>query len=202
MWPSKYKTNTPLPSLVKTLNQVRSHAIGDGSKHQPSGSADYASFVSYPVYNSTHVVAFRKGATGNQVIYVVSNLGSNPPSNDPEISVTLKSSGTGFQPGQNITEVLSCKSFLATAHSGDVEVDLSDGSPRIFYPTDSLQNSGLCINGLSSTSTSPTGSTPTTPATGTEKPTPTGNAGSVLGTTTVPLITIVSSLYLMFSWLF
>ena len=199
MWTTKFKTNnTPLGSVMKTLNKLRSYAIGDGARYEQSGSGNYVSFLSYPVFNSTHVVAFRKGYAGNQVVYVVSNLGSQP-GNNPEASFTLNSTGTGFHPRQNLTEILSCESFLADSDSGDIDVNLHDGGPRVYYPTDSLGDSGICGNGLSTENPA----TPTTSASGTAKPaspTKTGS-GSTLHALSggMHLVSVLASWFLMFS---
>lgn len=73
---------------------------------------------------------------------VLSNLGSHP-NNSAAAQVTLKSDGTGFSPGQNVTEVLSCKTVVTDA-SGNLNVVLNDGGPRVYYPTSSLNVSGIC----------------------------------------------------------
>ena len=182
MWPTQYKNNTtPLPSLIRSLNKLRSYAIGDGKKYsdEQSGGNDYLSYLSYPVFNSSHVVAFRKGYTGNQVIFVLSNLGSHP-GRSPEKSFTLSSTGSGFHPRQNITEIISCKSLLAESDSGDVDVDLDDGQPRVYYPTDSLNNSGICGHVSSSSDSSGSlGGGTTTSTTGSGYPKPTKSGASV-----------------------
>ncbi|TQB73364.1 hypothetical protein MPDQ_005949 [Monascus purpureus] len=147
LWSTGYdNTSTPLPALVQSLNRIRSYAIQDGQQYteDASGSREYATFVSYPIYNTSHVVALRKGYAGNQVVAVLSNLGSNPSSDSSETSLVLSTNGTGFHPGQNVTEILSCESVLTDSSSGDLRVSLSDGGPRVFYPSKSLNNSGIC----------------------------------------------------------
>jgi alpha-amylase len=57
--------------------------------------------------------------------------------------MTLTSLATGFHPRQNITEILSCQ-FTQLDDTGDLEINLHDGDPRIYYPTDSLHGSDLC----------------------------------------------------------
>lgn len=82
----------------------------------------------------------RKGFAGNQVVSVVSNLGAKP-ATKAATQITLGSDGTGFSSGQNVTEVISCKTFV-TDSSGNINVDLSsDGGPRVYYPTESLNRS-------------------------------------------------------------
>ncbi|KAL1968941.1 hypothetical protein VTN77DRAFT_775 [Rasamsonia byssochlamydoides] len=149
LWLTGYANDTTsLPSLVQSLNRLRAHAAGNGTRFTESSSSpqqhDYLTYVSYPIHNTSHTVAFRKGYPGNQVITVLSNLGSRPSSNDPETSFTLPAAGTGFHPHQNVTEILSCRSVL-TDGAGNLNVNLADdGGPRVYYPTNSLNGSVLC----------------------------------------------------------
>jgi alpha-amylase len=137
--------STSLPLLVQSLNHIRSYASRDGGKSTKSGS-DYLSYLSLPIYSSTNILAMRKGFTGNQVVTVVSNLGAKPATNATTL-ITLGSDGTGFSSGQNVTELLSCKTFV-TDSSGNISVDLSlDGGPRVYYSTESLNRStNICGN--------------------------------------------------------
>ncbi|KAJ5721169.1 uncharacterized protein N7483_009103 [Penicillium malachiteum] len=149
LWLTKYSMkSTSLPVLVQSLNRIRSYASGDGKNHTvaPKSGTDYLSYLSFPIYNTTNILVMRKGFTGNQVVSVVSNLGAKPASN-ATTKFTLGSDGTGFSSGQNVTEVLSCKTFMVDS-SGDLSVDLSsDGGPRVFYPTESLnQSTIICGN--------------------------------------------------------
>ncbi|KAJ5724845.1 hypothetical protein N7493_006573 [Penicillium malachiteum] len=145
LWLTKYSMkSTSLPVLVQSLNRIRSYASGDGKNYTvaPKSGTDYLSYLSFPIYNTTNILAMRKGFTGNQVVSVVSNLGVKPASN-ATTRFTLGSDGTGFSSGQNVTEVLSCKTFIVDS-SGDLSVDLSsDGGPRVFYPTESLNRSTI-----------------------------------------------------------
>ncbi|PYH31479.1 alpha-amylase [Aspergillus neoniger CBS 115656] len=143
LWLTNYTMrSTSLPTLVRSLNRLRSYASGDGEQYtqnSQSGS-DYLSYLSAPIYNSTHILATRKGFAGNQVVSVVSNLGAKPASK-ATTKITLGSDETGFQSKQNVTEILSCKTYV-TDSSGNLAVDLSsDGGPRVYYPTDSLKDS-------------------------------------------------------------
>jgi alpha-amylase len=143
LWLTKYSMrSTSLPSLVQSLNRMRSYASGDGEKSTvaPKSGSDYLSYLSVPIYNSSNILAMRKGFTGNQVVSVVSNLGAKP-ATKATTRITLGSDGTGFSSGQNVTEIFSCKTIV-TDSSGNLHVDLSsDGGPRVYYPTKSLNRS-------------------------------------------------------------
>ncbi|GFN12725.1 alpha-amylase [Aspergillus tubingensis] len=143
LWLTNYSMHsTSLPTLVQSLNRLRSYASGDGKQYtqKSQSGSDYLSYLSAPIYNSTHILATRKGFAGNQVVSVVSNLGAKPASK-ATTKITLGSDETGFQSKQNVTEILSCKTYV-TDSSGNLAVDLSsDGGPRVYYPTDSLKDS-------------------------------------------------------------
>ncbi|KAJ6184948.1 hypothetical protein N7519_006249 [Penicillium mononematosum] len=155
LWLTKYSMNsTSLPLLVQSLNRIRSYASGDGEKFtvDPESGSDYLSYLSLPIYNSTNILAMRKGFTGNQVVSVVSNLGAKP-ATKATTQITLGSDGTGFSSAQNVTELLSCKT-LVTDSSGNINVDLSsDGGPRVYYPTESLNGSTNICEDRTQTST-------------------------------------------------
>ncbi|KKA19189.1 Alpha-amylase [Rasamsonia emersonii CBS 393.64] len=165
LWLTDYSWNTTsLPFLVKSLNRLRSYAAVNGTQFTAANEPgnDYLTFIMYPIYNSTHILALRKGFVGNQVISVLSNLGTYPDGN-VETKIVLNATGTGFQPGQSVTEILSCQTVL-TDENGNLDVDLHDGGPRVYYPTDSLNiYSDLCghheaqpaTSGNSSSGTSP-----------------------------------------------
>jgi alpha-amylase len=157
LWLTKYSMNsTSLPLLVQSLNRIRSYASGDGEKSTvaPKSGSDYLSYLSLPIYNSTNILAMRKGFTGNQVVSVVSNLGAKP-ATKTTTQITLGSDGTGFSSGENVTELLSCKTLVADS-SGNINVDLSsDGGPRVYYPTESLNRStNICGNHIQTSTVS------------------------------------------------
>ena len=148
--------STSLPSLIQSLNRIRSYASSDGknSTTAPKSGTDYLSYLTNPIYNSSNILALRKGYTGNQIVSVVSNLGAKP-ATKATTKIVLGSDGTGFSAGQNITELLSCKTVVADS-SGNLLVDLSsDGGPRVYYPTESLNRStNLCGNHTQTSSAS------------------------------------------------
>ncbi|RAH81948.1 alpha-amylase [Aspergillus japonicus CBS 114.51] len=177
LWRTNYSMDsTSLPSLVQSLNRIRSYASGDGKQYTLKSQAgrDYLSYLSLPIYNSTNILAIRKGFAGNQVVSVVSNLGAKP-ATKATTKFTLGADGTGFQSRQNVTEILSCKTFVTDA-SGNLTVDLSsDGGPRVYYPTDSLKNStNICKDDDSSTGT------PSSSAASSASPSPSTGAQSSL----------------------
>ncbi|RAL03721.1 alpha-amylase [Aspergillus ibericus CBS 121593] len=173
LWLTNYSMDsTSLPSLVQSLNRIRAYASGNGKQYtlKSQSGTDYLSYLSVPIFNTTRILATRKGFAGNQVVTVVSNLGAKP-ATKATTKITLGSDGTGFQSRQNVTEILSCTTVVTDSH-GNLTVDLSsDGGPRVYYPTDSLKNS-TDICGDQSQTTSPSSSAASsispTPSTGAE----------------------------------
>lgn len=146
--------STSLPLLVQSLNRIRSYASGAGENSMVASvsGSEYLSYLSVPIYNSSNILAMRKGFPGNQVVSVVSNLGAKP-ATKATTQITLGADGTGFLFGQNVTELFSCKTFV-TDSSGNLNVDLSsDGGPRVYYPTESLNRSTNICGDHTQTST-------------------------------------------------
>lgn len=79
----------------------------------------------------------RKGSDGSQLITVLSNQGSSGS------SYTLSVPGTGYSPGEQLTELLSCTT-VAVDGSGNVPVAMASGLPRVFYPSSLLSGSHPC----------------------------------------------------------
>ncbi|GKZ26284.1 hypothetical protein AbraCBS73388_002368 [Aspergillus brasiliensis] len=196
LWLTNYSMrSTSLPSLVQSLNRIRSYASGDGEQHtQDSASGtDYLSYLSAPIFNSTHILATRKGFAGNQVVSVVSNLGAKPASK-ATTKITLDSDGTGFQAKQNVTEILSCKTYV-TDSSGNLAVDLSsDGGPRVYYPTNSLKDS-TDICGNQTKSATPSSSSASSASPSQSRGSETGLFGVPLGISTLVVTVAMATSY-------
>ncbi|KAL1883834.1 hypothetical protein VTK73DRAFT_7622 [Phialemonium thermophilum] len=144
IWLSGYSTNSELYKWITVLNKLRSRAI--------SQDVNYLQYQANPIYSDDHVIALRKGFDGYQVVGTFTNGGSG--SSD---SFTLLADQTGFTPGQELVDVLSCTLFTADG-SGNVAVTLSGGLPRAFYPTIRLSGSGICPSITGGTQTTTTGS--------------------------------------------
>lgn len=87
------------------------------------------------IYQDDSTLAIRKGG----IVTVLSNEGSS--GGDRTVSVT----GTGFEAGTELTDVISCKTVTA-GDNGSVEVPLSGGLPSVLYPSSQLAESGLCAS--------------------------------------------------------
>ena len=129
VWLSGYSTSAPLYDFIAAVNQVRNRA-----SYQ---SADYLTYMAYPIYNDSTTIAMRKGFAGNQVIGVFSNKGSDGAS----YSLTL--GNTGYTEGEKVIEMLTC-AVLTVDGNGNLVVGMSGGLPRIYYPAAQLMGSGIC----------------------------------------------------------
>jgi alpha-amylase len=128
-WLSAYPTSAPLYRLIASLNQVRNRAL--------YMSANYLTYMSYPIYSDASTIALRKGYSGNQVVTVLSNLGASG------TSYTLTVGNTGYTAGQVVMEMLSCKTATANA-DGSIPVTMGGGQPKVFYPVTQIKGSGMC----------------------------------------------------------
>jgi alpha-amylase len=136
LWLTKYNTDAPLYKLTASLNAIRSHAFEKDDT--------YGNYVGFTIYHDEHTMAMRKGFDGNQVITVLTNEGEGAGSH------TLNLKNTGFQAGEKIMEVLTCKE-QTTQSDGSINVTMQNGSPRVFYPSSALTGSKVCQPGSSST---------------------------------------------------
>lgn len=132
LWWSSYDTNAPLYQLAATLNTLRRHAI----ERDPS----YLSTLSYPIYTSGSEMVVRKGLEGRHVIMVLSSQGSQ----GGLYKLTLPSS---YGLGVTAMDVLNCVNYtvgMEEGKKGNLVVEMDRGQPRVLFPVDMLEGSGLC----------------------------------------------------------
>lgn len=143
IWRSGYSTSSTLYVYIKALNAIRSLAIQKDSS--------YLTYKAYPTYSDSRTIVMRKGQA-NPVISVFTNSGSSG-----SYSFTLASSSTGFSAGQSVTDILTC-AVSTTDSSGNLNVAISGGLPKVFYPTSALSGSSLCASSATTLSTARTSS--------------------------------------------
>ncbi|KAJ5632125.1 alpha-amylase [Penicillium lividum] len=129
IWLTGYDNTTELVSLITTLNKIRKHAYRMDN--------DYVDTASYNIYQGSSELAFTKGIEGRQVIMLLSSQGVN---GDP-YTLELWSS---YNAGTNVTEVLSCKTYMVDEWDASLVVDMDSGLPRVLFPTQLMPGSGLC----------------------------------------------------------
>ena len=129
IWLSGYSTASPLYGLIAAVNNVRNLAIWK--------SANYLTYMAYPIYADGSTIAMRKGYNGNQVVGVFNNQGANGG------SYTLNLGNTGYTSGMKVVEILSCTAMTVDGN-GNLAVAMSQGLPKIFYPAAQMAGSGLC----------------------------------------------------------
>ncbi|KAF3768930.1 glycoside hydrolase family 13 /Carbohydrate-binding module family 20 [Cryphonectria parasitica EP155] len=133
IWLSGYDTTAELYTWIASLNAIRNWAIYQDST--------WVTYQTWPIYSDTHTIGMRKGNAGKQIVGVYSNVGSSG-----STTITLEAANTGFTAGQALIDVMSCTAFTADS-SGDLSVSISEGVPRIFYPTAALSGCSLCGEG-------------------------------------------------------
>ena len=80
----------------------------------------------------------RKGFDGGQIVAVFSNKGSDGANYTQAIG-----SVTGFATGSTVIEILACQN-VTIDNGGNLNVEMGQGQPMIFYPAAQLAGSGIC----------------------------------------------------------
>ena len=128
LWTSKYNTDGELYKFVKLMNRIRKQAIDT----DPA----FLGYKSWVIYSDDSNVVLRKGEEGNQIVTVLSNSGSE----QGAYNLMLP---TAFGSGQIVTDVVSCKNYTITG-DGQLNVDMHQGLPHVFFPTSKMNGSELC----------------------------------------------------------
>ncbi|KAL4747423.1 hypothetical protein BDW72DRAFT_15888 [Aspergillus terricola var. indicus] len=132
VWLSAYNTESELYKLIAKLNKIRKHVISLGS--------DYLDEQTVPLYRGGSELAFSKGVEGRQIIMLLSGQGSK---GDP-YTLTLPVS---YNAGTTVTDVLHCVNYTTIGsgeRTGELDVPMTKGEPRVFFPADLMEGSGLC----------------------------------------------------------
>lgn len=129
LWETDYSVSAPLYQHIALINKFRQHVIAT--------STNYTIYNNYPIYYDYHSIAMRKGFNGSQVVTILSNLGTSG------ADYILSLNDTQFTPGTQVTEVLTCTNITINS-TGHLDVPMSQGLPRVVYPTSLLYGSELC----------------------------------------------------------
>ena len=128
LWLTGYNNETVLYKLIANLNAIRKHAYKLDN--------EYVTLPTHTVYQGSSELAFSKGVEGHQVVMVLSTQGTKSSPYDLNLPVT-------YNAGTAVTEVLNCKSYMVNGN-GLLTVDMNKGEPRVFFPTQLMNGSGLC----------------------------------------------------------
>ena len=118
LWFYGYNTDSQLYKLVANLNQARKNAI----RNDPS----FLTTKANPIYTDATTIAVKKG----KLMTVLSNKGSSGSNYTQPIR-------SYYQSGSSVTELLSCTKYTSDGGSY-INVPMSAGMPRVFYPTADL----------------------------------------------------------------
>lgn len=127
LWQSQYNTSATLYQLTAQLNTLRNLAIAQ--------SPEYVTTLAEQVYTDVNHLILRKGKDGNQIVFVINNLSSTGPSYELNVG--------GFTANQRVVEVLGCTTSTANSY-GNVTAYMGAGEPKVFYPADALNGTGIC----------------------------------------------------------
>ncbi|KAJ5794269.1 hypothetical protein N7457_000868 [Penicillium paradoxum] len=128
IWLTKYDTDAELYKLIAKLNGIRKHAYSLGE--------DYLSHPTHTIFQGGSELAFMKGVEGRQVVMVLSTQNSTSKS----YSMRLPFS---YNAGTTVIDILNCNNYTVD-NEGTLEVDMDKGEPRVFFPTQHMDGSGLC----------------------------------------------------------
>lgn len=137
LWLSGYNTNAPLYQLATRLNRIRKHA----AQIDPA----FVDSQTFPIYTGSSEMGFRKGVEGRQLVMVLSTQGMD--SGKYELDMPI-----GYQPGFVVTDVLNCANYSVN-DMGLLKVSMDKGEPRVLFPADMMEGSGLCGYGRSNGTT-------------------------------------------------
>ncbi|KAJ8584457.1 glycoside hydrolase family 13 protein [Rhizopogon salebrosus TDB-379] len=130
MWPSGY-ANTTTYQLISTLNEFRNFLVNN---------TQWATSPTQVLTTSQYGIATLKG----DVVSIMTNIGS-PPQN---ISIPVY---TPYPASAALTNVLTCQQW-AVGSNGTIDAQYTlGGVPIVLYPSNLLQNSGLCGNSAPAT---------------------------------------------------
>ncbi|KAF9249089.1 CAZyme family GH13 [Penicillium roqueforti] len=128
IWLTKYDTNAVLYQLIAKLNRIRNHAALLGT--------NYFEDSTHTIYQGASELGFTKGVQGRQVVMVLSTQPSTSGAYNLDMAVT-------YNAGTVIMDVLNCKNYTVD-NQGLLRVDMNKGEPRVFFPTQYMEGSGLC----------------------------------------------------------
>ncbi|OLN85322.1 Alpha-amylase A type-3-like protein 2 [Colletotrichum chlorophyti] len=141
LWQSKYDTTHPLYTTTATLLKTR-------NKLQ-SMDASFATTASEQLFVENTHLCLRKGPDGAQVVFCITNKGSKGDSYQLSVG--------GFNPGDEVVELLSCATSTADG-TGNVTLYMDKGEPKAVVPVAALEGTGVCANGTKEASKNGAGS--------------------------------------------
>ncbi|RHZ70159.1 hypothetical protein CDV55_102065 [Aspergillus turcosus] len=129
IWLTGYNTDAELYKLTATLNRIRKHAYNLDN--------NYINIETYPIYQGSSELAFRKGVEGRQTIMLLSTQGANQKETYPLYMPVA------YNPGVVAMDVLNCVNYTVN-EAGQLIVPMEKGEPRVFFPANLMPGSGLC----------------------------------------------------------
>jgi len=126
MWLSSFDESAPLYQMIRKLNKLRTWVGRTDSKYWTSMSSIF--------WSNDHTLAMLKGSDKSQIVVVLTNNGENS---------TTRISNTGLRAGTRLMDVIACETSVV-GFGGVLNVDMTDGNPKVFFPIGRSFWSGIC----------------------------------------------------------
>lgn len=127
VWLSGYDKTAPLYVLTSHLLKLRSTMI--------KLSPEYLEAPGLTLKSEVSNLCIQKGPKSSRMIFCITNMSSNGDGYDLNLD--------GFEPEDEIVEVLSCKKVIADG-TGNFNVFMYAGEPKVYVRASSLEGTGLC----------------------------------------------------------
>ncbi|KAF2020306.1 glycoside hydrolase family 13 protein [Aaosphaeria arxii CBS 175.79] len=141
-WLAKYSREGDLYNIVAALNQARNRAL--------SVDPAYLAYNIHAIYNSSEVIALRKGHAPNQIVSIYTSAGMGTGSS------ILHIGETGWPVDTEVVELITCQSAIVSS-DGKLPVAMKDGLPRVYMSSNAIGGSGIC--GMNGTNNNASGTT-------------------------------------------
>lgn len=138
MWSSGFDTNAPLYTLIRSLNRLRSWIGGK--------DRNYFTSITTIFWSNSQTLALRRGSNGSHIVAVLTNR-----EEDANATVT-KITDSGYIAGTVLVEVVACEEIVVEK-DGALDLDMSDGNPKVFVARSQLSGSEICQPCLGPSST-------------------------------------------------
>ncbi|KAK4214900.1 glycoside hydrolase [Rhypophila decipiens] len=157
VWQAGYDKTAPLYVLTANALKVR--------KNAQKLSANYTESPAETLKVDGNHLCLKKGPSGSAVVFCVTNKSSSGDAYEYDLR--------GFEPNDEVVEVLDCKTVTADA-TGTIKVYNGGGEPKVYVLLSNLEGTGLC------------------PKTEPDAPKEVKNSGNVLGMTSKMAIAVAA----------
>lgn len=131
LWTSGYNTDSELYKFIARINAIRNHAIAV----DPNWVTNWGQATTW----DKSTVVMKKGTTGSHTISVFSNLGHR----GVDYVLPITYDNHFFGRNAQVVEMIECVLYTTDANAS-LNVNMTTGLPRVFYPASKAKDSGIC----------------------------------------------------------